>query len=223
MSELAPTGERPRLDLSGRGRYLMRRGRYVLGRAGALLQRGVGIRIDRVTAVVEQATLGPVLVRFGSVLAALGGFAVTWPTRDLTTTSLVVPILFALGVGIAPRSLMPTATIVAIVLGYMFNLDTGAPLTVWRPIAAASMIYIVHTSAAFAAVLPFNAVATRGLFLPYVLRIAAVIAITAILAVGILAVPGIVGQHRLVSAAVAGMVAMVGVAGYVAYLGSQRR
>jgi hypothetical protein len=184
---------------------------------------GIGVRVDRANAVVHQATLGPVLVRATAIAAALAGFGVTWPLRDIATTAVLVPVLFGICVGLAPRSFMPTAAIVAMLCGYLYNIATGAPLTAWRAIIAAGLIYIVHTCAAFAAVLPFNAVATRGLFGPFVLRIAVVIGITAVLGLGILAVPNAIGTHRLVSAAVGGMVAMVGVAAYVAYLGSRRR
>ena len=187
------------------------------------LRQGVGARVDRANAVVHQAKPGPVMVRIAAVAATLAGFAVTWPARDLATTAIVVPVLLGIGVGLAPRSLMPTTAIVAMVLGYLYNISSGAPLTAWRAIVAAALIYVVHTCAAFAAVLPFNAVATRGLFGPFVLRIAAVIGVTAVLGLGILSVPGALGTHRLVSAAVGGMVAMVGVAAYVAYLGSRRR
>jgi len=184
---------------------------------------GIGVRVDRANAVVHQATPGPVLVRAAAIAAGLAGFAVTWPLRDLGTNAVIIPILFSIGVGLAPRSFMPTATIVAMISGYLYNISTGAPLTAWRAIIAAGLIYVVHTCAAFAAVLPFNAVATRGLFGPFVLRIAVAIGITAVLGLGILAVPNAIGTHRLVSAAVGGMVAMVGVAAYVAYVGSRRR
>jgi hypothetical protein len=184
---------------------------------------GIDIRAERAATVLQQATAGPVVLRATLVVAALVGFAVTWPVHDLLTTALVLPIVLALGVGMAPRSFFPTATIIAIVLGYLFNLANGASPDAWRPITAAGLIYIVHTGAAFAAVLPFNTVATPGLYLPLVLRTAFVIAITVVIGFVILAVPRLVGDHRLVSAAVVGMLAMVGVAGYVAYLGSRRR
>jgi hypothetical protein len=188
-----------------------------------IFRRGIDLRIERAAAVIDQATFGPVAMRCSVVVAALAGFAVTWPVNALLAPAVVVPILLAFGAGLAPRSFLPTATIVAMVAGYLVNLDTDASLSAWRPIIAAALIYVVHTGAAFAGVLPFNTVATPGLYLPYVMRTATVIGITAIVGVGILAVPGVVGDHRLVGAAVAGMVAMVGVAGYVAYLGSRRR
>jgi hypothetical protein len=187
------------------------------------LRGGIDIRIERVATVIEQATAGPVVLRATLVVAALAGFAVTWPVRDLFTTVLILPVALALGVGMAPRSFAPTATIIVMVLGYLVNIAGGGAPDAWRPITAAGLIYIVHTGAAFAAVLPFNTVATAGLYLPFVLRTAAVIAITVVIGFAILAVPRLVGDHRLVSAAVVGMVAMVGVAGYVAYLGSRRR
>lgn len=187
------------------------------------LRGGIDIRVERASTAIEQATAGPIVLRATLVVSALAGFGVTWPIRDLFTTVLVLPIVLALGVGMAPRSFTPTATIIAMVLGYLVNIAGGASPDAWRPITAAGLIYIVHTGAAFAAVLPFNTVATPGLYLPFVLRTAAVIAINVVIGFAILAVPGVVGDHRLVSAAVAGMVAMVGVAGYVAYLGSRRR
>ena len=184
---------------------------------------GIDLRLERAATVIEQATAGPVVLRATLVVAALAGFAVTWPMHDLLTTVLVLPIVLALGVGMAPRSFAPTATIIAMVLGYLVNIGSGASPDAWRPIAAAGLIYVVHTGAAFAPVLPFNTVATPGLYLPFVLRTGVVIAVTVVIGFAILAVPSLVGDHRLVSAAVAGMVAMVGVAGYVAYLGSRRR
>jgi hypothetical protein len=187
------------------------------------LRGGIDMRVERAATVIEQATAGPIVLRSALVMAALAGFAVTWPIHDLRTTVLVLPVVLALGVGLAPRSFVPTATIIAMVLGYLVNIADGAAPDAWRPIAAAGLIYVVHTGAAFASVLPFNTVATPGLYLPFVLRTATVIAITVIVGLAILAVPGVVGDHRLVSAAVVGMVAMVGVAGYVAYLGSRRR
>ncbi len=187
------------------------------------LRRGIDLRLERASAMVEQAAAGPTLVRVTIVLAALGGFAVTWPARDLVTAMALLPLVLALLAGAFPRTGLPTVGIVVMIAGYLYNIGTGEPITTWRVIAAAALIYVVHTGAAFAAVLPFNAVATPGLFLPFVLRTVLVIGITAVIAFGVLAVPGVVGDHRLVSAAVAGMVAMVGVAGYVAYLGWRRQ
>ena len=132
------------------------------------LRGGIDIRVERAATVIEQATAGPVVLRATLVAAALAGFAVTWPIRDLLTTVLVLPIVLALGVGMAPRSFAPTATIIAMVLGYLVNIGGGASPDAWRPITAAGLIYVVHTGAAFAAVLPFNTVATPGLYLPFV-------------------------------------------------------
>jgi hypothetical protein len=186
------------------------------------LRHGIDLRVERASAMLDQATFGPVALRVSIVAAALAGFAVCWPLHPLFTALVIVPVGLALCAGLFPRTGLPTVAIVAIVGGYLGNIATGGSLTTWRTIVAAGLIYIVHTGAAFAAVLPFNAVVTAGLFRPYVLRIATVIVITAVLALGVLAAPDVIGDHRLVIAAVAGMAAMVGVAGYVAYLGQRR-
>jgi hypothetical protein len=189
---------------------------------GLMFRHGLRMRVERAAAIAEQATVGPVLLRTVVVVASLAAYAVTWPIHDFALGTAIVAIVLSLGTGLAPRSFITTLSIIAMVLGYLVNVYDHGGLTVWRPLVAAALIYIVHAGAAFAAALPFNAVATRGLFGPFVLRVAAVIAVTVVLGLGVLAVPNLVGSHRLVSAAVAGMIAMVGVAAYVAYLGSRR-
>src|SRR5262249_13052747 len=161
---------------SGRPHGLRTTGDAAMSDLMGQLRHGIDLRLDRASAMADQATFGPVVLRASVVAAAVGGFAVAWPSRELISTLAILPIALALCAGLFPRTGLPTVAIVAIVGGYLVNIGSGAaPLTTWRPIAAAGLIYIVHTGAAFAAVLPFNAVVTPGLFRAYVLRTAFVI------------------------------------------------
>jgi len=183
----------------------------------------IGRRIARMNDIISELTMGPTLMRLTVVAATFAGLVLAW--SDVSRTSSIVITFGVMGAvtGLFPRSPLPTLCALGIALGYVAETGNGTPITVWRVSTLGALIYIMHTSAAYAAVLPYNAVLTRWVFVPYVMRTAAVIAITVGISYFALSVTSLVTADRTVVATIAGMLTIVAVAGYLTYLGSRRR
>jgi hypothetical protein len=183
----------------------------------------IGRRITRMNDIVSELTLGPTLMRLTVVAATFGGLVLAWANESRSGSIVITFGVVAFVAGVFPRSPLPTMCALAIALGYVATTGNGTPITLWRLSTLAALIYVLHTAAAYAAVLPYNAVLTRGTFVPYVMRSAAVIAITVGVAYFTLTVTSVVTAGRTVVATIVGMLMIVAVAGYLAYLGSRRR
>jgi len=183
----------------------------------------LGRRISRMNDIIGELTMGPTLMRLTVVVAAFAGLVLAWSDRTRAPGIIVTFGILALVTGIFPRSPLPTGCALITVIGYIGETTGGTPITVWRVSTLAALIYITHTSAAYASLLPYNAVLTRGVFVPYVMRTVAVIVITIGVAFFDAEVSSIVTGERSFWFTILGMIALVCIAGYVAYLGSRRR
>jgi hypothetical protein len=83
------------------------------------------------------------------------------------------------------------------------------PLTGWRLVAMAGALYLTHTGAALAAVLPYDTVVSPGVLAGWALRALAVVASTAVL--GLLALVGavVLGDRTSLLAALVGVAAAI--------------
>ena len=180
-------------------------------------------RIARMNDIIGELTMGPTLLRLTVVVSCFAGLILAWSDRTRAPAVVIIFGILALATGVFPRSPLPTMSALAIVAGYIGETTGGTSITVWRVSTVAGLIYIMHTSAAYASLLPYNAVLTRGVFVPYIMRTAAVIAVTVAVALFDADVTSVVTGKRNVGFTIAGMIGLVGIAAYVAHLGSRRR
>jgi hypothetical protein len=183
------------------------------------MRLGITSKIDRVITMRDRATLNPMLVRLVVALSGLAGVAVAYPPLVFTSSAAVGIGLVALMPGLFPRGPWPTLSILSIIFGY--GLATGwggVSITTWRTVVVATTIYLVHSSAAFAAVLPYDAVTSPGLFRPWLIRVAIVVGLTVLFGLFVALLPSLLTVHRMVIASVGGFGAVLVLALYLVYL-----
>jgi hypothetical protein len=91
-----------------------------------------------------------------------------------------------------------------------------------RMCATATLVYLVHTGAALAAVLPYDAILTRGVFAPWVIRGVVVLLFSGVLAVFAADLPNIThGRHEVI-AAIGGLLVTPAITGHLSLLGRRR-
>jgi hypothetical protein len=155
---------------------------------------------ERAEAFVARARrLGPgtLLVRGALYLAGVIAQAVAWP----------VEVVFA-------RSGL---------LGWLAATTAwGETPSYWRLVVLAASLYGVHTLAALAAVLPYDAIVSGTVLTRWLLRAGLVVALTVVVAMFTLLVPRYLGDRRYLLASLVGLALMIGLAGYLAALVRRR-
>jgi len=120
---------------------------------------GITRRIERTRVVAARATTLPLLVRGGTALAFVLALLVAWPVS--LTASRYVVLLAVVGAypAIAPRGRGVTFAVLVVVGGWV--LDTtfyDSRVALWRVLSIATLLYLGHSMAALAAVLPYDAI-----------------------------------------------------------------
>jgi hypothetical protein len=184
---------------------------------------GASSWLDDAATFVRRAAPGPMLVRAGVFGAGLLAQAVAWPNAVLLGRALLVVIVIAMLPVLAPRSRLVTAAILVAVAGWLTATTAyGEPLAYWRLILLAGLLYLLHTLAALAAVLPFDAVVSPGVLSRWLLRAGVVVLLTVAVAMFTLLIPFYLGGQRYLAASLVGLAVMVGLAGYLALLVRRR-
>lgn len=165
----------------------------------------------------------PLLVRGALFLAGLVAQAVAWPVEVTFASSGLLLVLAAAIQMVAPRTRLVSGFLLSVVLGWLVATTAyGEPVAYWRLVILAAALYGVHTLAALAAVLPIDAIVSVDVLAQWLLRAAVVVGLTVIVALFTLVVPAYLGGHRYLVASLFGLLAMIGLAGYLAALVRQR-
>jgi hypothetical protein len=180
-------------------------------------------RVDALVMQVRRTGPGPMLVRGGLFFTALLAQALAWPLDvTLGRAGLVMLVVAVLPV-LAPRTLLVGAAILVAVVGWLASTTFyGEPVSYLRLIALAAALYGVHTLAALSAVLPLDTIVAPAVLAQWALRAGVVVGLTAVVAMFTLLVPAYVGGRRYLVASLAGLAAMIGLAGYLATLVRRR-
>jgi len=133
-------------------------------------------------------------------------------------------LVIALLVAIFPRSLMVTVDIViTTALWLLTTIIDPARADLWRICAVAVLLYLVHVTAAMAAVLPYDVVLRRGALVPWALRTGLVSLLTIAFGTAVYGLPGLIGEGRdLQYASVAAIVLMVTTGILLTFLAKRR-
>ncbi|GAA3911689.1 hypothetical protein [Actinoplanes auranticolor] len=173
---------------------------------------GITRRIERTRTTVARATVLPLLVRGGIALAFVLALMVAWPTA--LTASRYVVLLGLAGVypAIAPRGRGVTAAVLVVVGGWI--LDTtwfDARVALWRVLSIAALLYLGHTLAALAAMLPYDAIVNVDVVGGWLARALLVVLISAVLTVITLGLTAELAGGAFVIATLVGLAAAVGI------------
>jgi hypothetical protein len=175
------------------------------------------IRLFNVRKHLLRTTMMPALIRFGIFVAGVAALHIAHPATWWVSVLAIVPAMF-------PRSMWVTFFILLAVFWWVDSTATDHRLTTWRLCALAIALYLVHVGCALSAVLPYDAVYTRGVFRPWLVRAG----IVSVLTVGFATVAGAVPHaittaQPLLPATIGGIVLMVATAIFIAYLGFRRQ
>jgi hypothetical protein len=189
-----------------------------LGHEIADMRAEARTRVDRVVSMARRTTAAPALVRAGICLAGLVGLGTAWPGSFVLGKGILAVVVLAVLAALLPRGFLPTLVILAAVAGWLFaTARYDEPLTLARLVVVAGALYLVHTLAALAAVLPYDAIVSAGVLGGWLLRAALVVGLTAAVALFVAAVPQRVGGHYLV-ASLAGLAVLTGLTVFLASL-----
>ena len=175
--------------------------------------------------MVHRATPGPLLVRLATWCCTLAALALAFPARGVLslTGALAIAVLSVLP-PLFPRTRLVSFVMVMAVLGWLAaTVVFDTEVTVWRLSLLGALLYLTHTSAALAAVLPYDTVLTAGVVFGWYVRAAVVVAVTVAVAILSALTTGVFGGHAYLAAGIAGALIVCAFAALLARLASHRR
>jgi hypothetical protein len=160
------------------------------------LRLGLLSRVTYLIAKARRTTAGPALVRLTVAIAAVVALALAVPLADLGAwVGLLIPI--GLGVALFPRTRWVSLVALLVVLGWLVTtVAFGEPVTPWRLGGLAIALYVMHSAATLAAVLPLDTVVAPGALLRWLGRTAAVLGASLVIGLGGYAVAAILPGAR---------------------------
>jgi hypothetical protein len=173
-------------------------------------------RVLRGRDLLARATPGPTLVRLVVWVLGVVALVVAYPADAVFDTrgGLAIALVALLPV-VFPRTRMVSFVLFTAAFGWLVSTaGFGEPITTVRLVVLAGVLYLLHSSAALAAVLPYDTIVAPRVLLGWALRALGVVAVTAVL--GVFAVSGaqLFGGRTYLVAALAG-VAMVALLGWL--------
>jgi hypothetical protein len=175
-------------------------------------------QVRRIRDAVERATPGPLLVRAGIFVTALGALLTAYPLILIESRLGVGLVLLAAAAMVAPRSWAVTAVVVGTVCGWLIStMGYEQPVTLPRLFGVAGLLYLTHSLAALAAALPMDAVVAPEVLARWIGRAMLVVAGSAVPAlVVVLIADALRGAFLLAS--LVGLAVAMGLTALLTYL-----
>jgi len=130
----------------------------------------------------------------------------------------VLVVLAALP-AIAPRGMLVSLMELAVVVAWLAKTTAyGEPIILWQLVAIASAMYLAHTSAALAAVLPYDTVVSAGILVAWLVRAGNVVLATVGFSLVVVYGVPLVGNRAYLIASIAGIAIMAALAWVLAML-----
>lgn len=185
---------------------------------------GLASRIDRRIRLIRRTTPGPIVVRGAASAGALVALVVALPPSAVEAPAVLgLAVLCAMGVGLFPRTRWTTVTAALAIIAWIYStLADGDQLVLWRVVLLAAGLYVAHTGAALAAVLPHDAIVAPGVLTRWAVRTGAVLVVSLGLGLGALVVAQGLQPASTLIAPVAGLAAVAGVTVLLAWMWRRR-
>jgi hypothetical protein len=185
-----------------------------------LVRRGFADRVELARRMVARATAGPLLVRGTVAVSAFAALLLAYPVETVRGAPVGLLLVVAVLPALRPRGKLVTTVVIAAVLGWLLATTVYAErVTVWRLAALACALYLLHTTAALASVLPYDTVVAPSVLLGWLRRAGMVVALTAGFAFAVLlGVLPVSGSRSFLVASIAGLAVMAALALLLAYL-----
>jgi hypothetical protein len=185
---------------------------------GAITQR-----FHRLQTTVTRATMVPLLVRVGLFAAFLAAMGFAFPPALFFGRTVAALVVVAALPALAPRGVTTTLLIVAIVVGSVIvTAESVEGIALWRLLGLTATLYLGHTLAALAAVLPSDALVATEVLARWVARAAAVVLAAAVCGVLLVSLAGVGDDEAVTLAALGGLVVAVTVAAVLGWLVKRR-
>lgn len=176
-------------------------------------------RVRSVQTMANRAAATPLLVRCAVFLSTLVALVVAYPATVVASRALLALLLVALLPAVAPRRVGATVAVLVAVAGWLLSTSWyDEPIALWRLLALAGTLYLTHSLAALAALLPYDAQVAPDVVARWALRALVVVLASAVLAVLLLAVAGRSGDRTLLLAALGGLATAVTAAALLNWL-----
>jgi hypothetical protein len=176
-------------------------------------------QIRRVRSAMRRATVVPALVRGGVFLATLAALFTAYPSEIVAGRGLIPLAAVAALPALAPRGALPAlAALVAIAGWGVTTVAFAEPVTFWRLTALASSLYVAHSLAALAAVLPYDAIVEPEVLARWLSRALLVAAASAALGGALLVGAVSWGGEPLLVASLLGLAVAVGLTALLGWL-----
>jgi hypothetical protein len=144
-----------------------------------LIGRGLRDRVTRSRRIFARATAWPLGVRLVVFAAALVAQGFAYPPGGVLDEAALVMVLLAALPAVWPRSAMVTVFWLVTVTGWILATTLyGSQTTLPRLIGLSVALYVVHSGAALAAVLPYDAVVDQAVVVRWAVRAAVVVVIS---------------------------------------------
>jgi hypothetical protein len=172
---------------------------------------GIAERAERARRALGRATLVPFLVRCGIALALVLAMSVAWPASIAASRYMLVLFVVAICPALAPRGRGTTFAVLVVVAGWIVDTTWYEErVALWRVLTLATLLYIGHTLAALAAVLPYDALANLDVVTTWLARALGVLLISAVLTVVALGLTSALAGSAFLVATLAGLAGAVG-------------
>jgi hypothetical protein len=181
---------------------------------------GTGVR-DRAldfVAMVRRTAPGPALTRLAAAVAAMAALVVAAPSGLRSVAWYGVGAVVAAGAGLFPRTRWITIVLLLAVIEWLVaTIGYGGEVTLARTGLLAAALYVTHSAAALAAVLPYDAVVAPGVLLRWLIRTGAIVVVSLAVALGAMAVLQELQPVPTLAAPVIGAIVAAALAGLLAW------
>lgn len=180
--------------------------------------RGLRERVAGWRAAALRITPATLLVRGAVFACGYAALLLAYPAAVLVP-ALGPLALVALVPAVAPRTRFVTVALLLAVFGWLAATTRyGEPVSLPRLAALACLLYLAHTTAALAAVLPYDTVVAPAVLVRWLTRAAVVLAVSAAFAVAAAAGADAVAGRAYLVASIAGLLLVAALAALLATL-----
>ncbi|GAA0916100.1 hypothetical protein GCM10009557_88660 [Virgisporangium ochraceum] len=191
--------------------------------SGGLIARGARDRVARARRIVERATAWPFAVRLVVFAAAMIAQGFAYPPDTTFGSPALLILLLALLPALWPRSPAVTVFWLITVAGWIAaTMLYDSQVTLTRLIGLSVALYVVHSGAALAAVLPYDAVVDQGVILRWLMRAALVVVVSVALSVGALYVVSGWPAEYYLAATILGLFPVIGLVWLIVWVARRR-
>jgi hypothetical protein len=190
---------------------------------GGLFVHSFRDRVARARRIVARATAWPLCVRLVVFAAAMAAQGFAYPPEVMLGSPALLIVGLAVVPALWPRTAAVTIFWLLTVIGWVVaTMLYDSQVTLPRLVGLSISLYIVHSGAALAAVLPYDAVVDQLVILRWLMRGVIVIVVSVGLSVGALYVVSSWPPRTYLAATILGLLPVIGLVWLIAFVARRR-